>query len=110
MEATGALRCVQGGGGSRRVRFAVVNFAVGNFAEPLDFVWYPPPESTMCTASVREIRGEPGISRGKFRVQFETRNFPREIKVPRTPPPPVLYLIDWIHLGLSIRAPFKAPA
>ena len=44
----------------------------------------------MCTASVREICGEPGISHGKFRGQFEMRNFPRKIKVPRTPPPPVI--------------------
>ena len=43
----------------------------------------PPPESTVCTASVREIHGEPGISRGKCRGQFETRSSPREINVPR---------------------------
>ena len=73
---------------SCQVKFAVVNFAVGNFAEPLDFVWYPPPESPVRTASVGEIRREPGISCGKFRGQFETRNFTREIKVPQPPPPP----------------------
>ena len=48
-----------GGGGSCQVKFMAVDFAVGNFAEPLDFVWHPPPESTMCTAAVREIRGGP---------------------------------------------------
>ena len=64
----------RGGGILRHVKFAVVNFAVGNFAEPLDLVWHPPPESTVCTAGVQEIRGEPGISRGKFHGQFETRN------------------------------------
>ena len=48
----------------------------------------PPPESPVCTAGVREIRGGPRISRGKFRGPSEMRNFPRKIKVPRKSPPP----------------------
>ena len=82
----------EGGGVSRKGKLAVVNFAVGNFAEPPGFcVSSPPPpappESRVCTAGMREIRREPGISRGKFRGQFETQNVPSESKVPRTPPP-----------------------
>ena len=76
------------GGLSRQVKFAAVSFAVGNFAEPLDFVYPPPPQSTVCTAGVREIHGGPGISRGKFHGQFGTRNFPHENKAPRNAPPP----------------------
>ena len=44
---------------SRQVKFAVVNSVVGNFAEPPGRVYHPPPESTVCTAGVRETRGEP---------------------------------------------------
>ena len=55
----------------------------------------PPPESTVCTAGVREIRGEPGISRGICRGQSETRNFPRELKVPRKSPPPCTPKLLW---------------
>ena len=43
----------------------------------------------MCLNFDSGIRGSPWISCGKFRGQFETRNFPHKIKVPRNPPPPV---------------------
>ena len=42
-----------GGGFSRQVKFAAVNFAVGNFAEHPTRVYHPPPESTVCTAGTR---------------------------------------------------------
>ena len=54
-----------GGGGSRQVKSAVVNFAVENFAEPLDFVYHPPrvgmqirSEFNLNSANSLRIRGE----------------------------------------------------
>ena len=44
---------------------------------------------------------------GKFRRQFETRNFPREIKVPRNPPPPSPVLLSVVG-GVSLRSLFRA--
>ena len=42
----------QYGGILRQVKFAVVNLLWDISRSPLDFVWYPLPESTMCTAGV----------------------------------------------------------
>ena len=81
------IRLWWGGGGiSRQVTFAVVSFAVKNFAEPLDFVWYPPPESTMCTAGVRELRGAPGFCVGNVAVTLNCEISHAKSKSHENPP------------------------
>ena len=103
-----AIQWGGGGGMLRQPKFAVVNFAMGNFAEPPGLSGSCPRQSPqcvlVCTASVREIHGQPGISRGKFRGQFETQNFPCEIKVPRNPPPPPRQLVYLARHGAAHRS------
>ena len=72
-----------GGGGSCQVKFAVVNFAVGNFAKSPWGHSLTPRQSPQCVQPVCEEFAE----NAQFRSQFETPNFPREDKVPRKSPP-----------------------
>ena len=74
----------KGAGGSRQVKFAVVNFAEGHFAEPPGFCVVPP---TRAHSVCEKFAEDPEFGVGTFAVNFETQNSPREIKAPRNPPP-----------------------
>ena len=91
----------RGGGISCQVKVAVVIFAAGNIAEAPGFYVVKladiPRNGVACRAlqargslATGATRGGPWILCGKFRGQFETRNFPHEAEPPPPPPPAVL--------------------
>ena len=76
-----------GGGISRQVKFAVANFAVGNFTGPHGLSVVPPRQSPQCGLLVCEKFAE----NPEFRVGNFAVNVKREIEMPRNPPPPPPY-------------------
>ena len=78
----------RGGGISRQVKFAVVNFTEGNFAEPPGFCVVPPARVHNVYCLCKKFAENPEFRVGNFAVNLKRENFPRKIKVPRNPPPP----------------------
>ena len=98
------------GGGGIFAPSQMINFAVGNFAEPLDFVWYPPPESTVCTAGVREIRREPGISRSwEHSAGVAPDADEGAASAPPTPSLPSLWMKEGLNRGPPSRGVRDSP-
>ena len=74
----------------RQVKFAVVNFAVGNFAEPPGLSGSCPHQSPQCVLLVCEKLAEnPEFRMGNFAVNLKREISHAKLKCHENPPPPL---------------------
>ena len=75
---------------SRQVKVAVVNFAVGNSAEPPGFCVVPPRQSPQCVPLVsQKFAEDPEFCVGNFAVNLKSEISHAKLKCHENPPPPV---------------------